>query len=129
MMCWSMVDCEKPKPFPEDILRRSVLNSSYPDYFLKPTSKVLSPSFGALQHFMLYVQGPLEPTKPVLWFRWLPKPICLHFSSSSLFFLCVCVLRQGFSVALEPVLELALVDRAGFELTKILLSLPPKCWD
>ena len=37
--------------------------------------------------------------------------------------------RQGFSVALEPVLELALVDQAGLELTKIHLPLPPECWD
>ena len=36
---------------------------------------------------------------------------------------------QGFSVALEPVLELALVDQAGLELTKIHLPLPPECWD
>ena len=32
--------------------------------------------------------------------------------------------RQGFSVALEPVLELALVDQAGLELTEIHLPLP-----
>ena len=32
-------------------------------------------------------------------------------------------------VALEPVLELALVDQACLELTEIHLSLPPKCWD
>ena len=37
-------------------------------------------------------------------------------------------LRQGFSVALEPVLELALVDQADLELTEIHLPLPPKCW-
>ena len=37
--------------------------------------------------------------------------------------------RQGFSVALEPVLELALVDQAGLEFTEILLSLPSECWD
>ena len=46
---------------------------------------------------------------------------------------CLCLLvlflRQGFSVALEPVLELALVDETGLELTEIPLSLPPKCWD
>ncbi|KAH0513922.1 Glycerophosphocholine phosphodiesterase GPCPD1 [Microtus ochrogaster] len=36
--------------------------------------------------------------------------------------------RQGFSVALEPVLELALVDQAGLELPEIRLPLPPKCW-
>ena len=38
-------------------------------------------------------------------------------------------LPQGFSVALEPVLDLALVDQAGFELTEIRLTLPPRCWD
>ena len=32
--------------------------------------------------------------------------------------------RQGFSVALEPVLQLALVDQAGLELTEIRLPLP-----
>ena len=41
----------------------------------------------------------------------------------------VFILRQGFSVALEPVLELALVDQAGLELTEICLPLPPECWD
>ena len=38
-------------------------------------------------------------------------------------------LRQGFSVALVPVLELALVDQAGFILTEICLPLPLKCLD
>ena len=37
--------------------------------------------------------------------------------------------RQGFSVALGPVLELALVDQAGLELTEIHLALPSECWD
>ena len=37
--------------------------------------------------------------------------------------------RQGFSVALEPVLEQAIVDQAGLELTEIHLPLPPECWD
>ena len=37
--------------------------------------------------------------------------------------------RQGFSVALEPVLELVLVDQAGIEFTEIRLPLPPECWD
>ena len=31
--------------------------------------------------------------------------------------------------ALEPVLELALVDQACLELTEICLPLPPECWD
>ena len=35
--------------------------------------------------------------------------------------------KLGFSVALEPILELALVDQAGLELTEICLSLPPEC--
>ena len=38
-------------------------------------------------------------------------------------------LRQGISVALEPVLELVLVDRAGLELTEIRLPLPTEFWD
>ena len=33
-------------------------------------------------------------------------------------FVCLFVSRQGFSVALVPVLELALVDQAGLELTE-----------
>ena len=37
--------------------------------------------------------------------------------------------RQGFSVALEPVMELALVDQASLKFTKICLPLLPKCWD
>ena len=37
--------------------------------------------------------------------------------------------RQSLSAALVPVLELALVDQAGLELTEILLPLPPKSWD
>ena len=36
---------------------------------------------------------------------------------------------QGFSVALETALELALVDPASLELTEIHLPLPPKCCD
>ena len=43
------------------------------------------------------------------------------------FFVC---LRQGFSVALQPVLELT-VDQADLELTEtcLPLPLPPECWD
>ena len=37
--------------------------------------------------------------------------------------------RQRFSVVSEAVLELALVDQAGLEVTEIHLPLPPKCWD
>ena len=51
-----------------------------------------------------------------------------------LFFVFVVVvvlvfLRQGFSAALVPVLEIVLVDQAGLELTEIHLHLPPECWD
>ena len=46
------------------------------------------------------------------------------------FFVCLFDFsRQGFSVAEEPVLELALVDQAGLKLKEIPLPLPPKCWD
>ena len=38
-------------------------------------------------------------------------------------------LRQGFSLALEPVLELALIDQAGLKLIEIRLPLPLECWD
>ena len=37
--------------------------------------------------------------------------------------------RQGFSLALVPVLELALVDQAGLKLTEIHLPLHPECVD
>ena len=49
------------------------------------------------------------------------------FGSKEIGFLsccCFCLfafLRQGFSVALQPVLELALVDQTGSKLTEILL--------
>ena len=45
------------------------------------------------------------------------------------FFVCFCLLRQGFSEALESVLELVLVDQAGLELTETCLPLPPECLD
>ena len=52
------------------------------------------------------------------------------FCSFVLILILVCfVLRQGFSVALEPIMELALVDQASLELTEICLSLLPGCWD
>ena len=38
-------------------------------------------------------------------------------------------LRHGFSVTLECVLKLVLVDQADLEFTEIHLSLPPNCWD
>ena len=53
----------------------------------------------------------------------------LQFTQESQTFFFFYFSRQGFSVALEPVLELALVDQAGLELTKIHLPLPPECWD
>ena len=37
-------------------------------------------------------------------------------------------LRQGFSVALEAVLELSLVEQDGIEITEIHLPLPSECW-
>ena len=45
------------------------------------------------------------------------------------FFVLFCFSRQGFSVILEPVLELALIDQGGLKLTEICLPLPPECWD
>ena len=48
---------------------------------------------------------------------------------STLTLVCLFFFRQGFSVVLEPILELALVDQAVFELTEIRLPLPPQCWD
>ena len=54
--------------------------------------------------------------------------MCVANAALKLTILFVCLfLRQGFSVALEPVLELAPVDQAGLELTKIHLPLPPEC--
>ena len=57
--------------------------------------------------------------------------ILVFFFFVFVFFVClfVCFLRQGFSIALEAVLELILVDQAGLELTEIGLPLPPECWD
>ena len=56
----------------------------------------------------------------------------LYFYSLG-FFVCFFVFlgfsRQGFFVALEPVLALVLVDQASLELTEIRLPLPPKCWN
>ena len=44
-------------------------------------------------------------------------------------FCFVLFFKMGFlCVALELVLELALIDQAGLELTEILLLLPPECW-
>ena len=44
----------------------------------------------------------------------------------STFYLFLCFSRQGFSVDLEPVLELSLVNQAGLQLTEIPLLLPPE---
>ena len=41
------------------------------------------------------------------------------------FWFCIALV----SVALQPVLELALIDQASLELTEIRPPLPPKCWD
>ncbi len=51
---------------------------------------------------------------------------CLFVCFLFFFVFLFCFSRQGFSVALEPVLELALVDQAGLELTEIRLPLPPE---
>ena len=54
-----------------------------------------------------------------------------HYPEPKITFLkifCVESSRQGFSVALEPALDLALIDQAGFKLIEIHLSLPPECW-
>ena len=61
---------------------------------------------------------------------WLPSPPN-HFTVELpfCFVLFYCFSRQGISVALEPVLEPALVDQAGLKLTEIHLPLPPECWD
>ena len=44
-------------------------------------------------------------------------------------FLCCIFMRQGFSVALESVLELSLVDHAGLEIPESLQPLPLEFWD
>ena len=55
-----------------------------------------------------------------------PRLIVLFTACS--FFVCL-FFKTGFlCVALELILELALVDQAGLELTEI-LPLPPECWD
>ena len=49
--------------------------------------------------------------------------------TTTLFFFKCFFLRQGFFVALKPVLELAPIDQAVLELIEIRLPLPPKCCD
>ena len=53
------------------------------------------------------------------------KFLVLSDVSGFCLFVLFCFSRQGFPVALEPVLELALVDYAGLKLTEIHLPLPP----
>ena len=64
----------------------------------------------------------------------IPHPTLVHSSLRWFLFCWVFCLffvfafsRQGFSVDLESVLELALVDQTGLKLTEILLPLPPEC--
>ena len=49
-----------------------------------------------------------------------------QYGNFYLFAFGFCFLRQGFSVALEPVLELALIDHAGPEITEIRVILLPR---
>ena len=51
------------------------------------------------------------------------------FCFALLCFVLLCFSRQDFSLALEPVLELAIVDQAGLELIEICLPLPPEYWN
>ena len=57
----------------------------------------------------------------------------MYTLTCSLFFIIIIFififLRPSFTVALEPVLELALVEQSGLELTKIYPPLPAECWD
>ena len=52
-----------------------------------------------------------------------------HGSADNVDHQAICFSRQGFSAALEPVLELVLIDQTGLELTEILLPLTPEYWD
>ena len=49
----------------------------------------------------------------------------LNYVPNLFFFFFLIFLRQGLSVALESVLEIALVDQAGLEFTENRLPLPP----
>ena len=54
----------------------------------------------------------------------------MYFYFSFIFLLLfVLVFRDRVSMTLEAVLELALEDQTGLELTEIHLPLPPECWD
>ena len=59
---------------------------------------------------------------------WCMELRALYTRTKHIIYLFLNFSRQGFSVALEPVLELALVDQVGLELTEICLLLPLKCW-
>ena len=50
-------------------------------------------------------------------------------SSAVLIIISLSIFRQGFSVAVEPVLKLALIDQAGLELTEIQPASASQCWD
>ena len=80
-------------------------------------------------------QGPLQEQQLSLTSENLSSLFILFLKLSStdslLFFLYFFVffLGQGFSVVLDALLEVALVDQAGLELTEICLPLPPEWWD
>ena len=59
------------------------------------------------------------------------RPFCLFPFYAFLFFGFLKQKKkvQAFSVALESILELDLVDQAGLKLAEILLPLPLECWD
>ena len=61
--------------------------------------------------------------------EWSPTIHPQAFSGTGVSFFAFVFLKQGFSVDLEAVLELALVDQAGLELTEIHLLMPPECWN
>ena len=76
--------------------------------------------------------GLATPTPSVQQVTSFPNPpfhLNLQFPLSS--FCCCCfVFETGFlCVTVLFVLELALVDQAGLEITETCLPLPPKCWD
>lgn len=54
-----------------------------------------------------------------------------HFLFWFQFFCCFVsgFLRQSFSVAFDPVLEIDLADQAVLKLKEICLPLLPECWD
>ena len=62
-------------------------------------------------------------------YRFMRGFLFVFFSWFLFCFVCFCFSIHGFSVALGPVLELALVDQTCFELTQICLPLCLGCWD